>query len=60
MSTQPLLTRMWALRDDVSGYDAACVAVAEASGCPLVTADEHLARLDNLRCDVRLASQVAL
>ena len=51
----PLLTRMWELRNNVSGYDAAYLAVAETFGCPLVTADPRLARVPGLRCQVRLA-----
>ncbi len=29
VSTRPLLARMWELRSHVTGYDAACVALAE-------------------------------
>jgi len=35
---------MWALRDRMTGYDAAYVAAAEHLACPLVTADPRLAR----------------
>lgn len=38
-----LHARMWGLRENVTGYDAAYVAAAEARGCPLVTADGPLA-----------------
>ena len=55
VTTAPLLKRMWELRSTVSGYDAAYVAVAETFGCPLVTADARLARVPNLRCEIRLA-----
>ncbi len=51
----PLLRRMWALRSNVSGYDAPYFAVAEAFGCPLVTTDARLARVPDLRCEVRVA-----
>lgn len=47
--------RMWELRDNVSGYDAAYVAAAEAKSCPLVTADGALARATGPRCEIRLA-----
>jgi predicted nucleic acid-binding protein len=36
--------RAWQLRDTVSAYDAAYVALAEALDCPLVTRDARLAR----------------
>jgi len=39
----PLLDRAFALRDNFSAYDAAYVALAEAVGAPLVTADKRLA-----------------
>ncbi|WP_109472316.1 type II toxin-antitoxin system VapC family toxin [Ornithinimicrobium cavernae] len=53
--TQGLLARMWELRHDVSGYDAAYLALAEASACPLVTADARLVRVPEARCEIRLA-----
>ncbi|MGH3785687.1 MAG: type II toxin-antitoxin system VapC family toxin [Pseudonocardiaceae bacterium] len=58
VSTAPLLPRMWQLRDNISGYDAAYVAAAEANSCPLVTADARLGRTPGLHCDVRLAAPV--
>lgn len=39
----PLLGRIWALRENVTAYDAAYVALAEALGVPLVTRDARLA-----------------
>ncbi|GAB3303815.1 type II toxin-antitoxin system VapC family toxin [Geodermatophilus aquaeductus] len=39
-----LRRRAWELRDAVSAYDAAYVALAEALDCPLVTRDVRLAR----------------
>lgn len=59
LSTTPLLPRMWQLRDNVTGYDAAYVAAAETNGCPLVTSDARLARTGDLRCEVRLALPTA-
>lgn len=53
--TVPLLPRMWQLRANISGYDAAYVAAAESYGCPLVTADARLGGVPGLRCDVRIA-----
>lgn len=38
-----LLPRLWELRDNLSAYDATYVALAEALGCPLLTADRRLA-----------------
>lgn len=55
LGTTALLPRMWQLRGNVTGYDAAYVAAAETHGCPLVTADARLARAGDLRCEVRLA-----
>jgi predicted nucleic acid-binding protein len=39
-----LLGRVWALRETLTAYDAAYVALAEALGAPLVTTDGKLAR----------------
>lgn len=39
-----LAPRIWALRDSLTAYDAAYVALAEALGAPLVTTDGKLAR----------------
>lgn len=38
-----LLLRIWALRANLSAYDAAYVALAEALGAPLLTCDQRLA-----------------
>lgn len=40
---QPLLARIWALRDNLTAYDAAYVALAESLGVELVTADRRIA-----------------
>ncbi|MDN5794161.1 MAG: type II toxin-antitoxin system VapC family toxin [Intrasporangium sp.] len=55
LAVAPLLARMWELRSNVAGYDAAYVAVAEALDCPLVTADARLGRVLDLRCEIRVA-----
>ena len=46
--------RVWELRGNLTPYDAAYVALAEALGCPLVTADARLARAPGTRCDVEV------
>lgn len=45
-----MLARMWELRENVSGYDAGYVAVAEALDAPLLTADARLAAASGPRC----------
>jgi len=49
-----LLGRIWELRHNLTPYDAAYVALAEALGLPLFTADRGLARAPGLRCEVEL------
>jgi predicted nucleic acid-binding protein len=39
----PLVADAWALRHNVSSYDAFYVALAQSLGCPLVTCDRALA-----------------
>ena len=51
-----LLPRMWELRGNVSGYDAAYVALAEARGVTLVTADGRLGRAAMSFCRVELVN----
>ena len=51
-SHRPLLGRIWALRQVVTPYDAAYVALAEALDVVLVTADARLARAPGVKCDV--------
>lgn len=46
------LSRVWDLRDNLSAYDAAYVALAEALGCTLLTADGRISRTPGLRCPV--------
>jgi predicted nucleic acid-binding protein len=48
----PLLERIWELRENLSAYDASYVALAEALGCALLTADLRLSKAPGLRCPV--------
>lgn len=50
--TAPLLRRAWELRDDVTVYDSCYVALAEALGCALATADRRLANAPGARCHI--------
>jgi len=53
-SHRPLLPRCWELRDNLTIYDGAYVALAEAIGAPLLTADSGLASAPGLRCRVEV------
>jgi predicted nucleic acid-binding protein len=48
--TAALLRRAWELRDNATAYGACYVALAEALGCSLVTADRRLANAPGTRC----------
>lgn len=50
-----LLDAIWSLRDTVSAYDAAYVALAQAFAEPLLTMDAPLARAARRYVDVQLA-----
>lgn len=50
----PLLGRCWELRQNLTVYDAAYVALAEAMQVPLLTADAKLAAAPGLRCTIDL------
>ena len=47
-----LVPRIWALRDNLSAYDAAYVALAEALDCPLVTTDGRLVAAPGPQCPI--------
>ena len=49
---RPLLQRCWELRQTVTAYDAAYIALAEAFEVTLVTADVRLSRAPSVRCPV--------
>lgn len=46
--------RTWQLRDNLTPYDAAYVALAEMLSAPLVTSDARLARSTGPRCVIEL------
>ncbi len=52
--TAVLLPRTWELRSNVTSYDGCYVALAEALGVPLVTADRRLADAPGIRCEVEV------
>ncbi|MGH8924919.1 MAG: type II toxin-antitoxin system VapC family toxin [Acidimicrobiia bacterium] len=47
-----LLARIWELRQNLSGYDATYVALAEALDTPLLTADARLGTAPGPRCPI--------
>ena len=53
-SHQPLLERVWELRENITAYDAIYVALAETLDCVLVTCDAKLARAPGLSGRVEL------
>ena len=55
---EPLLRRCWELRRNVSVYDAAYVALAEALDAVLLTADARLSRAPGLDCAVELLTSM--
>lgn len=50
----PLRTRIWELRENITPYDAAYVALAEALRAPLVTMDAALSQAPGLRAEVEV------
>ena len=48
----PLLTRCWELRESMTIYDAAYVALAEVLEVSLLTGDTRLARAPGARCSI--------
>ena len=49
-----MLERIWSLRDSVTAYDAAYVALAEILDCPLITCDARLARSHGHKARIEL------
>jgi predicted nucleic acid-binding protein len=58
-SWDELAGRVWELRCDVTPYDAAYLALAEARGCRLVTTDRKLRDCPGLRCEVRIVTSAS-
>ncbi len=50
MALAPLLSRMWELRDNITPYDAAYVALAEQLRATLITCDVRLAAAPGAKC----------
>jgi predicted nucleic acid-binding protein len=51
---RPLLARCWELRDNLTVYDAAYVALAEAMQATLLTGDRLLAAASGPRCPIEI------
>lgn len=51
---RPLLPRCWELRENLTIYDTAYVALAEAMNTTLLTGDQKLARATGLQCRVEI------
>jgi predicted nucleic acid-binding protein len=54
ISHRPLLPRIWQLRENLTVYDAADVALAEALDATLLTADRRLHRAGVFDCEVEV------
>ena len=48
------LPRIWALKENVTAYDAAYAALAEALGAILVTGDHQLAKAPGIRAEIEV------
>jgi predicted nucleic acid-binding protein len=51
---RPLLPRCWELRNDLTIYDAAYVALAEAMNTTLLTGDRKLAKAPGSQCPIEI------
>jgi predicted nucleic acid-binding protein len=56
VSHRALLPRVWELRDNLTAYDAAYVALAEAIDALLLTADGAMEKASGVRCEVEVLS----
>ncbi len=52
----PMLQRVWQLRENLPAYDAIYVVLAEVLNSTLLTCDARLARAPGLRCPVEVIS----
>jgi predicted nucleic acid-binding protein len=50
----PLLARAWELHENITMYDAAYIALAEALQAPLLTGDRRLARAPGPTCHIEV------
>lgn len=50
----PFAGRIWELRENVSAYDAAYLALAEALEAPLITRDTRLARAPGAQAEIEV------
>lgn len=55
---EPMLSRIWELRKNLTAYDAAYVALAEALDAPLLTCDRSLASAPGIRAEIRICGGV--
>ncbi|MEO8906486.1 MAG: type II toxin-antitoxin system VapC family toxin [Microbacteriaceae bacterium] len=51
---EPLASRVWQLGDNLRSYDAAYVALAEQTGCVLLTRDARIAGAPGVACKIEL------
>ena len=56
VSHRPLLARCWSLRNNLTVYDAAYVALAEMLDVPLLTSDMRMATASGITCEVETLS----
>ena len=53
---EPLMKRVWELKENVTAYDAAYIALAEALRAPLVTCDAKVGRTRGIHTTVEVIS----
>jgi predicted nucleic acid-binding protein len=57
VSHRPMLARIWGLRENLTPYDAAYVALAETIDATLITADKRLSLAPGPRCTIEYLGQ---